>query len=92
TLREQGVPVTGTSWSGFAVPAKTPLDVIERLHKSFAKAAGEPAVQERLARLGMAYKPMTTAQFGKFLHEEADTWRRVIEDNKLNVENEGRKK
>jgi tripartite-type tricarboxylate transporter receptor subunit TctC len=59
--------------------------VVERLSKAFAKASADPAVQARLAGAGMVSQPKLGAEFGKFMHEQSVTWRRVIELNRLNL-------
>lgn len=83
TLAEQGVKVTGSSWGGYAVPAGTPPDVAEKLAAAFSRASADPAVRERLASIGMAYRPRNAAEFNKFMHDEANFWRRVIEENNI---------
>lgn len=49
TMTEAGVPGCEIDISiGFLVPAKTPRDVIERLHSEFARALSRPEVTARL--------------------------------------------
>ena len=57
-------------WGGIAVPAKTPRAIIDRLHAETQKALAVPAVQERLATLGVEPKPMTVDEFGKFYRDD----------------------
>ena len=47
-------------WFGVFVPAKTPRDIVDRLHAAGAKVMTDPAMQASLAKLGiepMAMKP-----------------------------------
>jgi tripartite-type tricarboxylate transporter receptor subunit TctC len=47
-------------WFGVFVPAKTPRDIVDRLHAAGAKVLADPAMQASLAKLGiepMAMKP-----------------------------------
>jgi tripartite-type tricarboxylate transporter receptor subunit TctC len=53
-------------WGGFALPAKTPRAIVDRLHAETQKALAVPAVQERLATFGVEPMPMTVDEFGKF--------------------------
>ena len=46
-------------YSGLFLPAKTPRDIVEKLHAEAAKAIQSPAVQERFAKLGVEPMPMT---------------------------------
>jgi len=57
-------------WSGLFVPAKTPRDIIVRLHDETEKALQLAAVQERLAKLGVEPMPMSLDQFEKFFRND----------------------
>ena len=57
-------------WSGLFVPAKTPRDIIVRLHDETEKALQLAAVQERLAKLGVELMPMSLDQFEKFFRND----------------------
>ena len=57
-------------WTGFFVPAKTPRDIIGKLHDESRKAMQVPAVQERLAKTGAEPMPMTPEQFEKYFKED----------------------
>jgi tripartite-type tricarboxylate transporter receptor subunit TctC len=57
-------------YSGLFVPAKTPRAVAEKLRQEAAKALQAPAVQARLATLGVEPMPMTLEEFDKFFRED----------------------
>ena len=57
-------------WSGLFVPAKTPRDIIVRLHDETEKALQLAAVLERLAKLGVELMPMSLDQFEKFFRDD----------------------
>ena len=57
-------------WSGLFVPAKTPRDIIVRLHDETEKALQLAAVLERLAKLGVEPMPMSLDQFEKFFRND----------------------
>jgi tripartite-type tricarboxylate transporter receptor subunit TctC len=60
-------------WFGMFVPAKTPRDIVEKLHDAGTKALAEPSMQESLAKLGVEPFPMTPAQMDAFVaHEIAE--------------------
>jgi len=46
-------------WFGVFVPAKTPRDIVDRLHAAGTKVLTEPAMQESLKKLGVEAAPMT---------------------------------
>jgi tripartite-type tricarboxylate transporter receptor subunit TctC len=64
-------------WNGIFVPAKTPHDIIAKLHDETEKAMLVPGVQEKLAKLGQEPMPMTPEQFQIFVHDD------VLETAKL---------
>ena len=73
-------------WYGFMVPARTPSDIADRLAKTFAKAANDPTVRERLGALGMTVETSDAAEFSKYIHAQTLRWSRVIRDNNIRME------
>jgi tripartite-type tricarboxylate transporter receptor subunit TctC len=71
TTAEIGYPKAAYAfWNGAFVPAKTPPDVVAKIHTEIAKAVAEPAIRERLAKLGIVPLTMTQPNFQKYF--EAD--------------------
>lgn len=50
TLKELGYHVTLSNYVGIGVPAGTPKDIAEKLHKAFKKAYDDPSVQELMKK------------------------------------------
>jgi tripartite-type tricarboxylate transporter receptor subunit TctC len=59
-------------YSGLFLPAKTPRDIVEKLHREAAKAMQEPAVQARFKQLGVEAMPMSVAQFETFFKDDVE--------------------
>ncbi|MFC5520809.1 tripartite tricarboxylate transporter substrate binding protein [Polaromonas jejuensis] len=59
-----------TFWVGMFVPAKTPADVVERIHAETIKALKSDVVRERLETLGAEVAPMPQAQFASLVNAE----------------------
>jgi tripartite-type tricarboxylate transporter receptor subunit TctC len=57
-------------YTGAYLPAKTPHAIAEKLHDEVMKALAVPAVQERLAAVGVEPMPMTLAEFGEFFKKD----------------------
>jgi tripartite-type tricarboxylate transporter receptor subunit TctC len=57
-------------WTGVFLPAKTPRDIVNKLHEESRKAMLVPAVQERIAKTGNEPMPMTVDEFGKFFKDD----------------------
>jgi len=59
-------------WNGISAPAKTPPDIVKKLHDVTEQALKVPAVQEKLAKLGVEPAQISTEEFGKFFKEDFD--------------------
>jgi tripartite-type tricarboxylate transporter receptor subunit TctC len=71
TTSEAGIPNADYMlWVGMFVPAKTPRDVITRLHAEVSKAVQTPDMKDRLAKLGADPMVMTPEQFATQIKEE----------------------
>lgn len=57
-------------WNGLSAPANTPADVIQKLHDATEKALAEPAIQEKLAKLGVEPANISVAEFVKFFKDD----------------------
>ncbi|WP_137896217.1 tripartite tricarboxylate transporter substrate binding protein [Ramlibacter sp. 2FC] len=60
-----------TFWVGMFVPARTPAEVVRRLHAETTRALASAAVRERLEPLGAELAPMPQEQFGTLVRSEA---------------------
>jgi tripartite-type tricarboxylate transporter receptor subunit TctC len=57
-------------WFGVFVPAKTPRDIVDRLHAAGAKVMTDPAMQASLAKLGIEPMPMKPAEMDELVKRE----------------------
>jgi tripartite-type tricarboxylate transporter receptor subunit TctC len=57
-------------WFGLFVPAKTPRDIVDKLHRETVKALQAPKVQEKLATLGVEPMVMTPVEFDAYIKKE----------------------
>ena len=67
-----------SSWHGLGVPRNTPADIIETLNKEVAAALADPPFTARFAQMGGVPMPMSPAEFGQFIADETEKWRKVI--------------
>jgi tripartite-type tricarboxylate transporter receptor subunit TctC len=63
---------------GISAPKGTPPEIVDILNKAVAEALKDPKLVARLAELGGIPKPMTPAEFGKFIADETEKWRKVV--------------
>jgi tripartite-type tricarboxylate transporter receptor subunit TctC len=59
-----------TSWVGMLAPAKTPPEIIARLHKEIASALQTPKVRDLLTPNGIEPMPLTSEQFEAQIRDE----------------------
>jgi tripartite-type tricarboxylate transporter receptor subunit TctC len=73
TTIEAGFPDSDyTFWNGMLVPAKTPKDIVNRLHEECKKALALPAVQAKFKPQGIDPMPLTPAEFDALIRKEID--------------------
>ncbi|WPB54976.1 tripartite tricarboxylate transporter substrate binding protein [Xylophilus sp. GOD-11R] len=87
TMAEAGVAgFVSYDWNGVFAPAATPRPIIDRIQREIAAILAEPDVKARLAEMGSEPVASTPEQFGKFLHQEAAKWAKVVKDARISVE------
>jgi tripartite-type tricarboxylate transporter receptor subunit TctC len=77
TLKELGIDLTVTLWSGLLAPAGTPPEIIKRLQDEIAIAAQSPDVKSKLAALAIAPAYDTPAEFDQLITGEIKQWTEV---------------
>jgi len=71
TTAEAGVPGSEFNfWIGMFAPAKTPKDVVDRLHAEVVKALNTPEVKERFLTLGADAWTLRPEQFDAYIRDE----------------------
>jgi len=59
-------------WFGLFVPAKTPREIVDRLHAETIKALQSPKLREKLAALGIEPMAMTPQEFDALVQKEVE--------------------
>lgn len=85
TLKEFGVDMEIGPWLGFVAPAKTPADVVARLHGAIEAALADAKVAESMRQMSMVMNPMSTAAYQEFYHSEYDRWGRYIQATNIQL-------
>src|SRR5512135_2379962 len=57
-------------WNGLSAPAKTPRDVVQKLHDVTEKALADPALRDKLAKLGVEPANLSVQEFDKFFRDD----------------------
>ena len=71
---------------GISGPAGLPRPIVERLHAAMKKSIANPAVQQRLAELGVQGRDMSPEEFTAFVANQVKEWYQPVKDSgaKLN--------
>ena len=87
TMTEAGYPqIEGESWVGILVPARTPANIIDLLHRESAKILAVPDMKERLTTLGYEVVASTPEEFATRIKIEIDMWGKVIRAANIKTE------
>jgi tripartite-type tricarboxylate transporter receptor subunit TctC len=71
TTEEAGIKnAVYTFYTGLFAPAKTPSEIVAKLHGEVVKALEAPDVRARMAKLGVEPMTMSTPEFTKFFEED----------------------
>lgn len=82
TMEEAGLPgFIVTAWYALLAPARTPEDIVRRLHADTARTLASADMVKRL--LGLGFEPVgsTPEQTGAFIQSEIIKWAKVIRDS-----------
>jgi len=79
TFAEAGVPgFDVSSWYGLFAPAKTPPEIVAKMHSSVAAMLQEPAVKSRYEVLGVEAASATPEQLTGMMRAEIELWAPII--------------
>jgi tripartite-type tricarboxylate transporter receptor subunit TctC len=67
-------------WLGLFVPAKTPQDVVMKIHGEVVKILNSPELKARLGPQGIELTTNSPAEFAKFIREDNAKWGKIIKE------------
>ncbi len=86
TIKEAGLKEDGFElWVGLFAPAKTPAEIIERLHSVAQKAMQDETVAQRLSALSLKPLPMNSKQFADYFRKDVEETADVISRAKIEI-------
>lgn len=87
TLAPELAPVNDTvpgfdvsSWFAFFAPAKTPKEIVAKMHADTKTALADAMVAEKLGKLGAEVVGSNPAELAAFLKAESDKWGSLIKE------------
>jgi tripartite-type tricarboxylate transporter receptor subunit TctC len=75
-----------TVFYGMSAPRGTPPEIVEALNKAVNEALKDPKLVARLAEMGGIASPMNPPEFGKYIAEETEKWRKVVQFSGASVD------
>jgi tripartite-type tricarboxylate transporter receptor subunit TctC len=81
TLAENGFnDLDAAVWFGFVAPAKTPKETLAQLSQYISDAVKAEGVADRLKGQGMYINVFCGMEFGKFLSDQKDTYKKFARE------------
>lgn len=74
------------AWQGLTVPAKTPPEIVRRLHAELGKALAAPDVRAKLAQQGADPLGSTPEAYGRYIKSEIERWTKVVRQTGASLE------
>jgi len=79
SLKELGVPVTYSQWSGLFVPAGTPDAAVAKLRAAAKAASEDPRARQSLAAAGTSFMYQDMPEFERFVQADAKAMAALVQ-------------
>ena len=79
SLKELGVPVSYSQWSGLFVPAGTPEDAVAKLRAAAKAASEDPRARQSLAAAGTSFMYQDMPEFERFVQADAKAMAALVQ-------------
>ena len=66
------------AWFALMAPAKTPADVVQKVHDAAVKSLARPEVKEKYGVIGIDPAPMNPGELAKFIQSEIAHWAKLV--------------
>jgi tripartite-type tricarboxylate transporter receptor subunit TctC len=66
------------SWYGLLAPARTPHEIVMRLHDETVRMLNQPDAKQRIEALGLVVKTTTPEQLATYMQEQVAKWAKVV--------------
>jgi tripartite-type tricarboxylate transporter receptor subunit TctC len=66
------------AWFALMAPAKTPADVVQKVHDAAVKSLAKAEVRDKYATIGIDPAPMNPADLAKFIQSEIAHWAKLV--------------
>ena len=80
TIAQTGPGYSLDPWLGLFVPAKTPPEVVARIHTEVVKILNSPDLKAKLGPQGIELVTNSPADFARFIREDNVKWGKIIKE------------
>ena len=85
-IAESGLPgFDVSSWYALFAPARTPVEIVRRMHGDTVAALADPATRQRLEQLGVVVVGSSPRELAVFLKAEMNKWEPVIKEAGITI-------
>jgi tripartite-type tricarboxylate transporter receptor subunit TctC len=75
-----------SGWTAVFAPAKTPPQIVEKMHRALANAIRQPDVRKTMEQVGNVVVGSSPDELRKFVKDESDTWGPIIKEAKITID------
>jgi tripartite-type tricarboxylate transporter receptor subunit TctC len=75
-----------SGWTAVFAPAKTPPEIVEKMHRALANAIRQPDVRKTMEQVGNVVVGSSPDELRKFVKDESDTWGPIIKEAKITID------
>jgi tripartite-type tricarboxylate transporter receptor subunit TctC len=86
TVAETSPGFEAIGWFVLAGPAKMPAAIVERVNQDLNTVLAQPALKQRLLKLGAFARPMSPEETTGFIRKEEQIWRPFVREVGLNAQ------
>ena len=84
TVAEQGLPgFSAGGWQALFAPAKTPVEIVERIYQESLKALQAPDVLQRLEGFAVIPVGSSPAEFAAAYRDEVENFKKIVREAKI---------
>ncbi len=87
TVDESGLPgYFFNSWFAMVMPANTPREIIDRLHREMTRALADPATRDKLLGFGLSLRGSSPAELGSATRMQFELYRKLIQEHGIKAD------
>jgi tripartite-type tricarboxylate transporter receptor subunit TctC len=85
TMKELGIEIDIGPWLGFVAPARTPKEIVARLHDAIESSLADAQLAETMRKMSMVMTPMPATAYQQFYMKEYERWGSYIQSANISL-------